>query len=363
MLSRIFAKIINDIFVDDNDKLISLNFFNPPEDDYPKIKDHDNPDKYNDKYDMIYFKGKINTNYTNNIRITNISSKIEDRQNLKIYINKKKNQNIPFLWTNNNNDIIEFNNINFDNNNNYIDIISNRYTQAELTFFFNNLKKKDIWFYTFRQKKINFSKGDMFFILPAFIEKGDIKDKDESKKFIEGKESNKTSLELRKSNVFSQTINLSKFKSTNTIKVLHSNLNYILPHSINNPYIIFHNYNNNTFKLILPNFPREFKEHEVNNTLIKYKDKPNLMNIYCKWKNEKELISTISRTIKRGIIIINNKEYYIKQTQNLIEILEVKIFSISRQSKVINNEIKTNSKIVKCFYFLKDNSEEWYIYS
>lgn len=383
-LTKLFKFHTDNLFTiqQQDDKLMSLNFYAPSMEDYDKLEKYmenrskERIDKIKEKYDLIFFKYDIIGNQLDKIPISQIKTiTLKDSGKEEFYKNKRINEDlirnlIKKYYSYNNNTKwytyltkgIKF--YSFVDNNIYIikeitdtDIILNKIIDRPNT-------GNSLFYFTFVQKPINFNdKKDHWFIAPAFINKYDIENSEQKKKFIEMRESNKTNLNnFKNPNLFSQIINLSSY-TNNIINVSQNNLNYLLPNIVkNNDYFnfIFRNNNKNTFKIILPE-NNKFKKKIIDNALIIYKDKPELSDVYCKWKNETQIISTINRNIKGGIIIINNHEYYINQTQNIIELQEIKIRVISNTIHGSNNEVKTNKNNVRCI-LVKGNSYKWYIY-
>lgn len=405
-----FFKNIN---IDNTNKLISLNFYNPKEEDLPPIKYHRDKERfdniYSDKLDRFYLYCTVNENNKKELLIDlnftlkndsifynfkmNDQSKVSSNktenekktENLTkstvLFMEKKRNLNSDTIFK--------------------IDKIKDKNTiilttEVKEEYLDRNPDRsiKPIYFYFFVQKPITFDFNNNYLIIPAFVNKNDINtdidqhinddnliEKREKLKikqdFIQEKENNKTRINIQNNNLSNKSnkfnsfttfhFNLIENYNNNIIKVNNNNISYILPNiTITNPNYIqytFININKYKFKIIKKDMNQtKFIKQIVENAVIKYDDKPLLNNVYCcKYIDKHTIYSTISRTIKNGLIYINDQKYNIDQRQHVIKIIssQVKINNLISP----NNNLFINNTKCRCILKKKNNKIEWYILS
>lgn len=418
---KVFDNIVTTIPIVVGEKIISLNFYNPKVEDLPPIKYHRDEErfkqKYSDKLDRFFLSCTVDNDNKKKLTIKNkfkLKEKAEDifysyktsdaiytdgsqMNTTEIYTDDITKSTILFLETEkklNNDGIFKIDKIvKIDNN---ITIILNNEIKEEYIIDVKKLpnrergestqgNKKRILFYFFVQKPIKFNFNDMYMILPAFINKNDIntnidklinpnpiEEKKEKIKFkqdfIKNKENSRTRLDntFSSSIVNSQYVNLYEIYNHNVIKVNNNNIIFVLPLIINKnnnfiqyTFINIHKYN---FKIVKEELnQKKFFKEIVLNAIIKYDDKPEIDNVYCcKYINDTEIFSTISRTINNGIIYINNIKYNINQKQNRIKINDST--EINNFITFSNNVFMNNTKI-KCILKRTDNKVKWYIFN
>jgi hypothetical protein len=419
---KVFDNIVTTIPSVVGEKIISLNFYNPKVEDLPPIKYHRDEErfkqKYSDKLDRFFLSCTVDNHNKKKLRITDIFKLKDDKlfYNYKLTNKvdyhdnsgkiKKKDiepvsnkigiitkSTILFIEKNkklNNDGIFKIDKIDKIEKMGNINITLNNEIKAEYlspttggnTRLFDY---KPILFYFFVQKPIKFNFKDIYMILPAFINKNDIntnidelinpnpiEEKKEKIKFkqdfIKNKENSRTRLDntFSSSIINSQYVNLYEIYNHNVIKVNNNNIIFVLPLIINKnnnfiqyTFINIHKYN---FKIVKEELnQKKFFKEIVLNAIIKYDDKPEIDNVYCcKYINDTEIFSTISRTINNGIIYINNIKYNINQKQNIIKINDST--EINNFITFSNNVFMNNTKI-KCILKRTDNKVKWYIFN
>ena len=125
---------------------------------------------------------------------------------------------------------------------------------------------------------------------------------------------------------FSQNIN-TKTKSTNNIKVFHSEKNIILNYS-NDKSLSHNSKNKNINKVNKNNFNKNYYSHQLN----------------ILGKNKKELLDNKLKKIKKNLMLKQIKECNFKPKK-----LNVKVISIQSFNKSTNSNIKSIKKKIIIF--------------